>query len=81
MEDEKCRSHVLYNLCRILTRTPAIVVARFLIQALSNLVTGHEELMNNLWETYLNLPEDQVVIMCVLNFARGTFTKYFTVVC
>jgi len=70
-----------YNLCRILTRTPAIVVARFLIQALSNLVTGHEELMNNLWETYLNLPEDQVVIMCVLNFARGTFTKYFTVVC
>ncbi|KAL9713638.1 hypothetical protein Ac2012v2_003249 [Leucoagaricus gongylophorus] len=44
----------------------SIAVARFLIQALSNLVTGHEELMNNLWETYLNLPEDQVIIIRLL---------------
>jgi hypothetical protein len=43
----------------------AIAIARLLTQALSNLVTGHEELMDQLWETYLNLPEDQVVIMYV----------------
>lgn len=63
---------MFYSLRRFLTRILAIAAARFLIQALSNLVTGHEELMSNLWETYLNLPEDQVVIMYVLSLIRGT---------
>ncbi|KAF9453597.1 hypothetical protein P691DRAFT_658323 [Macrolepiota fuliginosa MF-IS2] len=44
----------------------SIIVARLLTQALSNLVTGHEELMDRLWETNLNLPEDQVVIIRLL---------------
>ncbi|KAJ3571925.1 hypothetical protein NP233_g3434 [Leucocoprinus birnbaumii] len=45
----------------------SIAVARLLTQALSNLVTGHEELMGELWETYLNLPEDQGVIIRLLS--------------
>ncbi|EKM81810.1 hypothetical protein AGABI1DRAFT_118880 [Agaricus bisporus var. burnettii JB137-S8] len=44
----------------------SIAVARILTQALSNLVTGHEELMDQLWGTYLRLPEDQVVIIRLL---------------
>ncbi|KAF5362419.1 hypothetical protein D9756_002436 [Leucocoprinus leucothites] len=44
----------------------SIAVARLLTQALSNLVTGHEELMGRLWETYLRLPEDQVIIIRLL---------------
>lgn len=35
---------------------------------LSNIITGNEALISNLWETYLNLQEDQVILMYV-NFA------------
>jgi len=50
-----------------LNRYPtASFTARLLTQALSNLVTGNDQLISNLWETYLNLPEDQVVIMSEL---------------
>ncbi|KAL0580613.1 hypothetical protein V5O48_001438 [Marasmius crinis-equi] len=45
----------------------ATFAARLLTQALSNLVTGNDHLMSNLWETYLNLPEDQVVIIRLLS--------------
>lgn len=41
----------------------AILVARVLAQALSNLVTGNDILVSKLWTTYMNLPEDQVVLM------------------
>lgn len=44
----------------------AIAIGRLLTQALSNIVTGRDDLMDQLWETYLNLSEDQVVIMCVM---------------
>ncbi|KAG6850778.1 hypothetical protein H0H93_008816 [Arthromyces matolae] len=37
----------------------SVSVARVLAQALSNMVTTNEALMSKLWETYLNLPEDQ----------------------
>ncbi|KAF9005974.1 spinocerebellar ataxia type 10 protein domain-containing protein [Cyathus striatus] len=43
----------------------AIVAARVLTQALSNLVTSNDYLIAQLWETYLSLPEDQVVLMWV----------------
>ncbi len=43
-----------------------IIIARLLTQALSNIVTGRDDLIDQLWETYLNLPEDQVVIVYVL---------------
>lgn len=45
----------------------ATFAARLLTQALSNLVTGNDRLMSKLWETYLNLPEDQVVIIRLLS--------------
>ncbi|KAG7093765.1 hypothetical protein E1B28_007413 [Marasmius oreades] len=41
--------------------------ARLLTQALSNIVTGNDRLMSKLWESYLNLPEDQVVIIRLLS--------------
>ncbi|KAI3600513.1 ataxin-10-like protein [Moniliophthora roreri] len=47
----------------------ALFAARLLTQTLSNLVTGNDALMSNLWETYLSLPEDQVVIIRLLSSA------------
>ncbi len=43
----------------------AVAVARVLAQALSNIITANESLMQSLWETYMNLPEDQLVLMFV----------------
>lgn len=43
----------------------AITTARLLTQALSNIVTSNQNLVAALWETYLSLPEDQVVLMYV----------------
>ncbi|KAJ7493437.1 spinocerebellar ataxia type 10 protein domain-containing protein [Mycena galericulata] len=45
----------------------AILVARILAQALANLVTGNEILVPKLWNTYMNLPEDQVIIIRLLS--------------
>jgi len=39
-----------------------------LAQALSNLVTSNENLMTNLWELYTSLPEDQIIVLRLLNF-------------
>ncbi|KAI9461490.1 spinocerebellar ataxia type 10 protein domain-containing protein [Boletus coccyginus] len=41
-------------------------VTRILIQTLSNMVTSNDGLMTRLWETYLNLPEEQVVFIRLL---------------
>ncbi|KAG6813819.1 hypothetical protein H0H92_006763 [Tricholoma furcatifolium] len=41
-------------------------LSRVLAQAISNMVTTNETLMSKLWETYLNLPEDQVVLITML---------------
>jgi len=45
----------------------SILVARILAQTLSNLVTNNESLMNKLWDAYMNLPEDQVVVIRLLS--------------
>ncbi|KAF5316523.1 hypothetical protein D9619_006383 [Psilocybe cf. subviscida] len=44
----------------------SVATARVLTQALSNTVTANEELVGRLWETYMNLPEDQVVLIRLL---------------
>ncbi|PPQ62894.1 hypothetical protein CVT24_006292 [Panaeolus cyanescens] len=44
----------------------SIATARVLTQALSNTVTANDSLVSSLWETYVNLPEDQVVIIRLL---------------
>ncbi|KAF4593301.1 hypothetical protein EYR38_009015 [Pleurotus pulmonarius] len=41
-------------------------VTRMLTQTLSNIVTANNELMTKLWNIYLNLPEDQVVLIRLL---------------
>ncbi|KAF8557778.1 hypothetical protein OG21DRAFT_1536824 [Imleria badia] len=41
-------------------------VACMLIQTLSNMVTSNDGLMTRLWETYLNLPEEQAVFIRLL---------------
>ncbi|KAG6891267.1 hypothetical protein C0995_008519 [Termitomyces sp. Mi166 len=46
--------------------SPAVSVSRVLTEAISNMVTTNEALMSKLWETYLNLPEDQVVLIRLL---------------
>ncbi|KAF8196742.1 spinocerebellar ataxia type 10 protein domain-containing protein, partial [Mycena galopus ATCC 62051] len=45
----------------------AILVARVLSQTLANIVTGNDVLVATLWTTYMNLPEDQVVIIRLLS--------------
>ncbi|KAF9074916.1 spinocerebellar ataxia type 10 protein domain-containing protein [Rhodocollybia butyracea] len=44
----------------------ATFAARVLTQMLSNIITGNETLISRLWEMYLNLPEDQVVLIRLL---------------
>ncbi|KAF6761575.1 spinocerebellar ataxia type 10 protein domain-containing protein [Ephemerocybe angulata] len=44
----------------------SIATARVLTQALSNIVTSNQNLVAALWETYLGLPEDQVVLIRLL---------------
>ncbi|KAF9054428.1 spinocerebellar ataxia type 10 protein domain-containing protein [Panaeolus papilionaceus] len=44
----------------------SIATARVLTQALSNTVTANDTLVSTLWDTYVNLPEDQVVIIRLL---------------
>lgn len=41
----------------------AFKVSRALVQALSNMVTANDHLMPKLWELYMNLPEEQVILM------------------
>lgn len=43
-------------------------MARALVQALSNLATANEMLLSEVWETYLNLPEERAVILCEHQF-------------
>ncbi|KAJ6496780.1 spinocerebellar ataxia type 10 protein domain-containing protein [Mycena vulgaris] len=45
----------------------AMLVARVLAQALSNLVTGNDILVSKLWNTYMILPDDQVVLIRLLS--------------
>ncbi|TFK39966.1 spinocerebellar ataxia type 10 protein domain-containing protein [Crucibulum laeve] len=44
----------------------SLAAARVLTQALSNLVTANEMLVAKLWDTYMNLPEDQVILIRLL---------------
>lgn len=41
----------------------AYAATRMLIQTLSNMVTSNDDLMSHLWETSMNLSEEQVVFM------------------
>lgn len=44
----------------------AFAVARMLVQALSNLVTANEALTQQLWDLYMDLPEEKSILMYVL---------------
>ncbi|KAJ4473682.1 spinocerebellar ataxia type 10 protein domain-containing protein [Lentinula aciculospora] len=44
----------------------ASFAARILTQMLSNIITGNGALISSLWETYLNLQEDQVMLIRLL---------------
>lgn len=40
-------------------------MTRMLAQTLSNLVTANDGLMTDLWNSYLNLPEEQLILLYV----------------
>lgn len=42
-------------------------VMRMAVQTLSNMVTANESLMTRLWDTYMNLPEEQAIFIRVLS--------------
>jgi ataxin-10 len=44
----------------------SIVAARLLTQALSNVVTANEALVEKLWVSYMKMPEDEVVLIRLL---------------
>ncbi|KAG7443626.1 uncharacterized protein BT62DRAFT_934862 [Guyanagaster necrorhizus] len=48
-----------------------LVVARVLSQTMSNLITANDALMQSLWDTYMNLSEDQVVLIRLLQSSDG----------
>ena len=56
-----------------------------LAQALSNVVTSNENLMTILWELYTTLPEDQIILLCVLLLmgicTYTEFARSFTAAC
>jgi len=41
----------------------AVDAARLLAQVLSNTVTSNDGLVQTLWESYMNLPEEEAVLM------------------
>jgi hypothetical protein len=63
MEDEKCKHGYCTLISILICVYLAVAIARTLAQALSNIVTSNEPLTAMLWETYMNLPEDQVILM------------------
>ncbi|KAF7964993.1 hypothetical protein HWV62_1166 [Athelia sp. TMB] len=46
--------------------TGSYKATRALVQTLSNLVTTNEPLLSDLWNTYMNLPEEQVILIRLL---------------
>lgn len=67
MEDGECKFLSFFSIDALLRRFVyiAIVTARVLTQALSNTVTANDPLVGKLWDSYMSLPEDQVVLMFV----------------
>ena len=43
----------------------ALPVTRILTQKLSNIVTANEDLIEKLWNDYLQLPEEQLILMYI----------------
>jgi ataxin-10 len=62
---------------RIFLFSIAMSAARALAQALSNTVTSNELLVDKLWDLYLDLPEDEAVLMCVLYFPPRCMYRVF----
>ncbi|KIK61590.1 hypothetical protein GYMLUDRAFT_243286 [Collybiopsis luxurians FD-317 M1] len=68
LQDEEGKACVSFRitLTDISSENIATFAARILTQMLSNIITGNETLISSLWETYLNLQEDQVVLIRLL---------------
>lgn len=47
-------------------------------QALCNIVTANENLISQLWDTYLRLPEEQLILMYVNVFAAQMMALTYT---
>ncbi|KAF8909342.1 spinocerebellar ataxia type 10 protein domain-containing protein [Gymnopilus junonius] len=67
-ENEPDMRHLLhfYTSWSAMEDNESVATARLLTQALSNTVTANDALVARLWETYMNLPEDQVVLIRLL---------------
>ncbi|KZT01323.1 uncharacterized protein LAESUDRAFT_664148 [Laetiporus sulphureus 93-53] len=52
-----------YTSYAALQEPASIASSRMLVQALSNLVTGNEPLLQNIWKMYLSLPEEQLILL------------------
>lgn len=47
----------------LLKMFPAYIVTRFLMQALSNIITANENLIERLWNRYMDYSENQNIIL------------------
>ena len=66
-QNPKCQFHSLFHARYFVYMGTLYLLAfsatRMLAQTLSNLVTANEDLLNRLWDSYLSLPEEQLVLM------------------
>jgi ataxin-10 len=65
LQDEQCVPHFAGNLPLCTHRIQAHVLTRLLVQALSNIVTSNEGLISKLWDTYMPLPDEDLILVCV----------------
>ncbi|KZS99695.1 uncharacterized protein LAESUDRAFT_732963 [Laetiporus sulphureus 93-53] len=54
-----------YTSYTALQEPASIASSRILAQALSNLVTGNEPVLQTIWEMYLSLTEEQLILLCL----------------
>ncbi|KAF9221388.1 hypothetical protein BS17DRAFT_797175 [Gyrodon lividus] len=67
-ENEPSLRRILYTYSSwSATQDPqSFAITRMSVQTLSNIVTSNENLMSRLWDTYMNLPEEQGVLVRLL---------------
>ncbi|KAI0825852.1 spinocerebellar ataxia type 10 protein domain-containing protein [Irpex lacteus] len=59
----------------------AFIVSRILTQALSNIVTANEYLIEKLWKSYLQLPEEQLIFIRIISTPdAGTVLASFVLI-
>ncbi|KAH7907262.1 spinocerebellar ataxia type 10 protein domain-containing protein [Hygrophoropsis aurantiaca] len=68
-ENEPALRQILYKYSSWVAtqESNSFAITRMTVQTLSNIVTKNEDLMTRLWDTYMNLSEEQAILIRLLN--------------